>query len=140
MAGKTFIEDPITGSLARVTERGQLVTASLSYSDTYNVQVTLTNTAYNFIAPKQKKRFVITDILLYANRDVAVTDATVVIYEATSPSTTTVSKTILSIEMPKNTSRDIIGLNLITNEGVWLNIKTDDNTIFANMMGYYVDI
>lgn len=140
MAGKTLIEDPKTGNLARVTERGQLITAPLEYSEAYNVQVALTNTAYNFIAPKQGKRFVITDILLYANRDVAVTDATVVIYEATSASTTTVTKTLLSIEMPKNSHRDIVGLNLITNEGVWLNIKTDDNTIFSNLMGYYVDV
>jgi hypothetical protein len=127
------------GHLVRVSSRGQLITAPLDFSDTYTQEVNATATAFNFIGPVTGKQFVITDILLYANKDVGVNDASVQIYEATSASSTTESKTILDIEMVKQTSRDITGLNLLTSEGVWLNIKTDDATIFATLMGYYVD-
>ncbi len=42
--------------------------------------------------------------------------------------------------MLKQTSRDFVGLNLVINEGKWLNIKTDDATIFASVLGYYVPV
>jgi len=128
-----------SGSQACVTSRGQLVVAPLSFSTAYAVSATVVNTAYNFIEPVSGKQFVITDILLYANKGVGVADATVVLYAADSATTLTETKIILSIEMLKNSSRDITGLNLIMVEGRWLNIKTDDNTIFATVMGYYVN-
>jgi hypothetical protein len=127
-----------TGNSACVTERGQLVTAPLAYSEVFTVIAALNNVAFNFVSPLSKHRFVITDILLYANKGVGASDATVDVYEADSATETTISKSILSIEMLKQTSRDITGLNLIVSPGKWINIKTDDNTIFATIMGYYV--
>jgi hypothetical protein len=127
-----------TSSKAKVTSRGQLVTAPLDFSISYTQEVNATATAFNFVGPETNKRFVITDILLYANKNIGVNDASIQIYEADSDTETTVSKTILDIEMLKQTSRDITGLNLIITEGKWVNIKTDDATIFATIMGYYV--
>lgn len=124
---------------AIVTSRGQLVTSPLEYSTAYTKEVNATATAFNFIGPVTGKRFVITDILLYADKNVGVNDASVQLYEATSSASTTISKTILDIEMVKQTNRDITGLNLILTEGRYLNIKTDDATIFATVMGYYVN-
>lgn len=124
----------------KVNSRGQLIVGPLDFSSAYSVSAAVINTAYNFVGPKVGKRFVITDILLNANNGVgSAVGATVVIYEATSLTSTTVSKTILSIELVKQTNRDITGLNLISSEGVWINIKTDDNTINATLMGYYID-
>lgn len=128
-----------SGKQAKVTERGQLVVAPLEFSEVYQQTANVINTAFNLVTPKTGKRFVITDILLYADKNVGVNDASVQIYEATSATSTTVSKSILTLEMLKNSSRDITGLNLITSQGVWLSIKTDDNTIYATLMGYYVD-
>lgn len=128
-----------SGSEACVTERGQLITSPLDYSLAYPVAAAVDNTAYNFVPPISGKRFVVTDILLYANKGVGASDAAVEIYEADSATETTIVKSILAIEMLKNTSRDLIGLNLLISEGKWLNIKTDDNTIFATVMGYYVN-
>ena len=124
---------------AIVTDRGQLVTSPLDFSSAYTKEVNATATAFNFIGPIAGKRFIITDILLYADKNVGVNDASVQIYEANSVTSTVESKTILDIEMVKQTSRDITGLNLILTEGVYLNIKTDDATIFSTVMGYYVD-
>jgi len=41
--------------------------------------------------------------------------------------------------MPKNTTRDITGLNLLTSPGVWINIKTNDDIIYVTLMGYYIN-
>lgn len=124
----------------KVTSRGQLITAPLDFSDAYSVSATVINTAYNFVTPKIGFRFVITDILLNADNSVGTTPgATVVLYEAASLTSTTATKTILSIELVKQTNRDITGLNLIVSEGVWLNIKTDDNNINATVLGYFVE-
>jgi len=126
------------GTEACVTERGQLVTAPLEFSSAYPVTASIDDTAFNFVPPISGKQFVITDILLYANKSVGVNDATVEVYEATSATEITVDKSILAIEMLRQSSRDNTGLNLIVSPGRWVNIKTNDNTIFATIMGYYV--
>jgi len=140
MAINTTIKDGKgNGNEACVTNRNQLVVAPLDFSTAYSVEADTINTAFNFVPPEPKKQFVITDILLYANKGVGASDATVDVYEATSDTETTISKSILAMEMLKQTSRDMTGLNLIVSEGKWVNIKTDDNTIFATIMGYYVE-
>ena len=140
MTISTNIEDGWgTGTKACVSTRGQLVVGPLDFSTAYTATANVINTAFNFVPPIANKRFVITDILLYANKGIGTGDATIVLYEADGVSETTSTKDILNIEMVKQTSRDITGLNLIVSEGKWVNIKTDDNTIFATIMGYYVD-
>lgn len=125
-------------NLAGVSPRGQLYTAPLDYSTAYNATADVANTAANLLVPKTGKQFVITSIHLYANKNVGAGDATVVLYEATSSSTATVTKTIFTVEMPKYSYRDLTGLNLIVTEGVWVNIKTDDDDVFATVLGYYI--
>lgn len=128
-----------TGKTAVITSRGQLVTSPLDFSKSYTQEVNQVTTAFNFIGPISDKQFVVTDILLYADKNVGVNDASVQIYEADSSTSTVEVTTILNVEMVKQTARDITGLNLIITQGKWLNIKTDDATIFATVMGYYVD-
>ena len=129
-----------TGNLAKVTSRGQLVVGASDFSTAYSVEVNATGTAFNFIEPIGGKIFVITGILLYANKDVGVNDATVEIYEATAIDSTVVVNSVLTTEMVKQTNRDLLGLTLKVSEGFWLNIKTDDATIFATVLGYYTDL
>ena len=125
---------------AHVTDRGQLVTAPLSYSTMYSVTAAVNCTAVNIVPPITGKQFVITDIVLYANKGVGACDATVTLYEASSATSTVVAKSIITQEMVKKTNLPLIGLNIITTEGVWLNLKTDDNTVFGNIAGYYVKV
>ena len=140
MAGiSTNIEDGGGNSFkVAVSKRGQLITGPIEYSTAFSVEANVNDTAFNFVPPIAGQRFVLTDILLYANKGVGASDATVELYEATGDTVTTVTRSILVIEMLKQTSRDITGLNLICSEGLWINIKTNDNTIFATIMGYYV--
>ena len=125
---------------ALVTRYGQLVVSPIDYSTPVARVLSDVNTAYNFVTPISGKRIVITDILAYANRNVGVNDATVDIYEADSITETTISKSIITTEMLKQTSRDNSSLNLIISEGKWVNAKTDDATIFMTIMYYYIPV
>ena len=123
---------------AGVTKNGQLTTAPVSYSVPIYKELATANTAYNFIKPKAGCRIVITDILLYANRNVGANDATVIVYEADSASATTESKILFQTEMLKQTRADLTGLNLVVNEGKWVNAKTNDDDVFVTIAGYHI--
>lgn len=128
-----------TGCAARVTKRGQLITSPLDFSIMYPKKLDVINTAFNYVGPISKKTFVITDMILYANKDVGPNDAIVDIYEADSETSTTILRSIFQTEIPKYSTFVLTGLNLITSEGVWINGKTNDNSIFTNIGGYYID-
>ena len=136
MAVPTYIADPRNGTVARVTEFGQLVTSAVAYSIPVTDTLTSTGTAFNFIEPKGNHQIVITDIILTSDKNVGVNGASVQVYCATSPTTTDIAVGILDIEMLKNTARDLIGLNLIVTEGKWVNVQTDDENIQVTL-GYY---
>ena len=136
---KTNIIDLATNVSAKVTSRGELVVGRLAFSSAYNATAAVINTGYNLIVPKAGQCFVITDLLIYANKDVGAGDATISVYTATTVASTAVVRELLGTEIKANTSRDLTGLNLIVEEGYWVNVKTDDNTVFFTMMGYYVD-
>jgi hypothetical protein len=126
------------GTVAQVTSRGELVVGDIEYSQSYNATADVVNTGYDLVPPISTQRFVITGILVYANKNVGASDATVVVYEGSTPDTTTVDKTIMTMEMPKNTSRDITGLRIIVTAGKWVLVKTDDDDIFITIIGYCV--
>ena len=122
---------------AKVTQRKQLVVAPLSFSTFTPVSVNIVNTAFNIVEAKTGQQFIITDIVLYANKAVGAGDATVEIYEASQLVDTDVFKAVFTQEMVKQTSLSLNGLNIIVTEGKWLNVKTDDNTIFVIVAGYF---
>jgi hypothetical protein len=132
------IADGLGGSShAHVNGAGVVAVGPLDYSKSYNATAAVANTAYNLIEPKAGQIFVVTAILLYANKNVGVNDATVELYEADAIDTTTVFRSVLQTEMPQKTTRDLTGLNLQISAGKWLNVKTDDDDIFCTVLGYY---
>lgn len=125
---------------AKVSQRGQLVTGTLDFSEAFNITLGTANTPVNITTPIAGKNFIITDILLYGNRNIGVNDATVVIYEnEDGPVGTVQDKIILQTEVLKQSARDITGLNLEVSSSVWVNAITDDDDVFITMMGYYVE-
>lgn len=132
----SHIVDPHNGLAARVTEFGQLVVAPIAYSVPVADTLTVINTAYNFVEPVAGHQIVITDVILTADKTVGVNGAAVEIYTADSPTSTVVTKSVLDIEMLKNTSRDLIGLNFLVGKGRWVNAKSDDVNIQVTI-GYY---
>ena len=130
-----------SGKEAKVTSYGQLVTAPLDFSTTYNATAGTANTPVNLIVPKTGKVFIINTIMLYANQSVSNTaDATVVLYEATSSTTATESKSILSTAMVRSNRVVLNNVNILVSEGVWVNLKTDDDDVYGTIIGYYVNI
>lgn len=134
------IEDPKTGTPTRVTKFGQLVVAPLDYSAPAFDTIDIADTAFNFIGPEPNKSIVITDILLNADRSVSVNGATVDVYEASSATSVTIDQAILTTDLPKQISRDLVGLNLIVPEGKWVNVKSDDLNILVTIMFYRVPV
>jgi hypothetical protein len=140
MSAKVTIKDGKgNGGEACVTRRNQLIVAPLDFSLIYNVKAELVNTAYNIVPPETGKAFVVTDLIVYANKSVGAADATVVIYASDGPNSLTEVGVFFTQEMVKQTTLTMTGLNIFSPAGLWINVKTDDDDIFVNMAGYYVD-
>ncbi len=136
----TTIADPKTGVKVRVSEFGQLAVAPLAYSEPSFKKLDVNNTAFTFVAPQDGHQIIITDIILTANKNVGANDATVDIYEADSELTTVITKSIIELEMIKQSSLALTGLNLLVPPGLWVNAKTDDNDVFVTIMYYRVPV
>ena len=135
----TSIKSGDGGGVAKVTSRGQLVTAPLEFSEIYTASCIANNTAVNLVTPKPNQRFVITTIILNGDRSIAVNGAITDLFESIGgPISAVVSKSILRLEILKQGSVALTGLNIILSEGVWLNVKADDVIVRANIAGYYV--
>ena len=140
MTIKTTIKDGRgTGNEAEVTSRGQLVVSSIDFSTFYSVTLDTINTGFEIAPPVTGKIFIITTIELYADKSVGASDASVELYESDQSAVTTVVNTVFKTEIPKVRDRVLTGLNVKVSQGKWLNAKTNDNNIFVNVAGYYVD-
>jgi len=139
MATPSVITDSNSGVKAKVSKHGQLIVAPLQFSTPVTDSLITINTAFNFIVPVQRKCIVITDILASADKNVSNVDpANVEIYTATAVDTTTVTKAIVSPQVLRAGNVSLTGLNLLIEDGVWVNAKTDDNNILLTIMFYRV--
>ena len=128
------------GHLARVTHAGELIIVRGNYDSTFNTAMTSINTAYNIVTPKSGFQFIVTGIVLNADKNVSATDGAIVeLYEATSDTTTTASKTLLTLNIGKNTTVPLTGILIQTSKGVYVNAKTDDATVNITLLGYYLE-
>jgi hypothetical protein len=128
------------GNSPEITERGQLVTGPLSFSQFYLGTTVANNTAVNVVPPVTGKCFVITAIILSGNRDVGVNGAITDVFENLSgPTDGTINTEIIQEEIAKQTRMTATGLNIIVSRGAWVNVKSDDVIVRCNIAGYYVD-
>ena len=129
------------GHLARVTHAGELITVRGNYDSTFNAAMTSINTAYNLVTPKSGFQFIVTGVVLNADKNVSATDGAIAeLYEATSDTTTTASKTLLTLNIGKNTTVPLTGILIQTTKGLFINAKTDDATVNITLLGYYLEI
>ena len=132
------IVDPKSGKHARLTENGEQIVAPYAYDDVVFQELAVNDTAYNFYKPIGGHQFVITFIDLVADKQVSSSvSADVVIYEADSPDTTTVSKVLYQTAMVQDQQKEI-PVRLLVNKGKFVNGKTTDDDIHANIFGYYI--
>lgn len=141
MSVPTSLVDSSTQNAARVTKYGQLVTAPLDYSAPIEQNLSVIDTAFNFIEPLQNHDIVITDIIISADKSVSgTTPADVRIYTADAPDSITVISGIVSPQPLRGVTIALTGLNFIVGRGVWVNAKTDDNSVLATVAYYYIPI
>ena len=141
MSLNTRIVDPKTNKGAIVTEFGQLVVATIAYSDPVARNMNVIGVAFNFAGPTQDQQIVITDILVSADRNVSnTTPANIEIYEADAIDSIIPADAIMSPQLIRAANLPMTGLNLIVREGKWLNAKTDDAAILLTIMFYKVPV
>lgn len=134
------IKDGSNGFTAKVSKYGQLMTGPIDYSTASVLEMGTVNTGYSFIPPMQDRRIVITSVLLTADKDVSGTvNADIEIYESSTGVGTDVANSLLQIGMLKLNTQ-VIPLNLITSEGVWVMGKTSDDDIVVSIYYYYVPV
>tara|TARA_R110002096_G_scaffold276_1_gene1550 strand:+ start:54 stop:473 length:420 start_codon:yes stop_codon:yes gene_type:complete len=139
MSAPVRIIDPHTGIGARVTEFGQLVTSPIDYSLSSQVVAIVDDLPYTAVSPEQGRSIIITSIILTANKDVGVNDATVTLYSASTAGATT-GEDILQLELERNGKLVLTGLNLKVDGGLFLNIKTSDTIVYATILYYRVPV
>jgi hypothetical protein len=140
MPAKVIIMDGAkgTGQYAGVTPIGELLLAGFGNLNNKSSFRTMASTdAFNFYGPITGQQFVITSILIGGTGGAVVT-----IYEASSPSTLTIDKTIFQINLRVNSTIMIpfpFGGFLPVSEGEYLNATTTA-TVNINIVGYYSPI
>lgn len=139
MSAPINIKDSDSGKVAKVTRFGQLVVAPIQYSTPVTIDVDATATAFNFVTPESGQSIVITDIIAAANRNVSpTTPANIEIFSASSAGTVTVDDLLVSPQLTSSSNFIATGLNLLVEQGKWINATTDDNDVLITIMFYRV--
>ena len=129
-----------TSNKVAVTQRGQLVTSPIAFSETHFNAMAVNGIAYNFLEPKANCQFVITDIIASGNKDVGANDGSnLVIYESDAADSLTEDNDLFVLTIGRNSTTVITGLNVITNKGKWINATMDDNIVNLTILGYFVE-
>ncbi len=64
--------------------------------------------------------------------------ATVIVYEASADDTATVDKSLIQFGITRLQTFALSPLNILSEEGKFINAKTDDDDVFLTVMGYYI--
>jgi len=129
-----------TGRAADVTQLGVLAAAVPAFNLAEFNELGTADTAFNFYKPRSGQQFIVTNIFVYGDKQIAGNaNATVEIYEALTESTTTVEKIILQFEIGQNEFQPFTGLNLLVNSNRFVNAKTDDDDVHMNILGFYIN-
>ena len=128
------------GSYAGVSDAGELRVAPFEFSTPEFRTLTAVNVPSTFFDPKPGHRLILTDFVIYANRNVGVNDATLDLYEAIGSNTTAVIHQIFKQEIPKQTILPQVGLNWVVTGGTFLNARTNDVEVFMTVAGYFQPI
>lgn len=123
---------------AKVTSRGQLVVAPLSFSDAYSELLDTDNSIVNIVPADSGNQFVITAIIASGNKNVGTDGSFVEIFEADSDGGDS-EKELFDFIIARNANLPVTPLNLITNEGKWINARCDDDDVYLTICGYYIE-
>jgi ABC-type molybdate transport system permease subunit len=128
------------GNMLKVTPDGVVVVGDEFPSTWYLGSTASNNVAVNVVPPVTGKEFIITAMILSADRSVGANGAVTDIFEnGTGPTDGTVTKQIIQEEIAKQTRAVITPVYIKVTQGRWVNVKSDDVIVRCNIAGYYRD-
>jgi hypothetical protein len=127
------------GNVAKVTHAGQLVTGNVAHDKSYFSEMSATGTAFNIVPPKVGFNFILSGLLAISDKNLTA-DAIIEVYEADDATSTTVLTTVFKTALTKNSSVTASPISIEVTEGMYLNAKTDDATIYLTALGYYTTV
>lgn len=140
MSLRVRLYDPANGKAVRVSDFGELITTPAGYDDIVSKDITAAGTASNFYAPVSSSQFVITAIRVKATQSVSNTvDCVVEVYEADSPTSTTVDRALFTEYVVRGEAATITGRILVAGDK-WVNVKVSDPTVIVSILGYYIGV
>ena len=136
------IEDGTGGTTRQVklSDQGELLTRPFENSSSTAITLDTKDVVFNFIEAKGQRKFLTTDIIVNADHFVSVNGADVLIYESDSPTSTTVLKTILSVDINRTETVALTGLHLDGSVGVYINAITSSASINLTIAGYFLSV
>lgn len=139
MIGIKLVDGNGTQKLASVNVDGVLAVGNLKPTESENQQLNLANTAFNFVKVKSKEKFVLTGVIINADRFVSANGADVVIYAANTADSITPLKIIFELDILRNQTIPILGSGQFEiGSGLFLNAKTTSGNINVTMLGYFL--
>ena len=125
------------GQVCKVTKRGEIVVAPVSYSKSYQTSRNTAGTS-NIITGLANKSFLITSMLI--GSDKTNVDTTVDIFESNDADSAIQSKLIISLGVGKNDRLIATGLQIETDVTKWVNFTMDTSALISiTFGGYYLD-
>ena len=138
MTSKTTIRDGAgTGNIAKVSNFEDIIVGIGDNQTSFRI-LNATGTAFNFFAPLSGQEFIITSLLISGPED-----ATINIFEASSPTSSTITRLIYTITFNDSGFFPIIfpfGGFLEVEEGSFVNATTSVTTATMTMIGYFKPI
>ena len=126
---------------AKVTPQGALVVSKAEFDDASFKAMVVDNQVYNFYLPVVHRQLVITGMRLKADKDVSTSvTSTAIFYEADSATSTTVDKVLHQEALLKGDQASLFPMNLLVNEGKYVNGKVDDGGVHVTIFGYYTEV
>lgn len=133
------VEISAQNNTVQVSDRSELIVGPRKPSNFYSATTTVNNTPVNVVPPRSGQIFIITAIVLSGDRNIAANGAVVDLYESDISGTDSIIETeIYQDEIARQTRAILTGVYIATSPGRWINVKSDDVQIRANVSGFYV--
>jgi len=135
----SFIKDGNgKGSSAQVSNNGEmLVRPFYTFNTSYRVVLSTTNMT-NILSPSAGNNFIITSIILNADKNV--TSSAVVTLSESQTFAGTSTKDLVTLDITKNTTVPLTALSLKISDGKFINAITDDATVNITLLGYFMPV
>ncbi len=123
-------------TLVKVSNNNEILVVN-QFQSAEKITLVSDNVVVNILKPRPNNQIIITGLIVNTNRDVGVNGAIIEIYEASSASSSTIQKSILSFDLTKNETVVTSPVLIQTTEGVFINAKASDSEVNITVLSYF---